>query len=207
MALVLAAGVCLCISSCEEAGDTSSPKTESDTSSSVPTGRDIIAKSSAKDAWDKYVYQSRTRSIQTYFGSEIMLTAARGIIENDFIRTDTKISEVTELLKELESHIDREITKDEAKKLDDQMLSEMSDSFLFDLAQLTMYDYSPVISEPTVYNGIIHTMPFIIENGKKVKFIITEEYLKIDNADTCTYFKLDGNISELTDKIKSIRER
>lgn len=55
MALVLATGVCLCISSCEEAEDTSSPMSENEASNEGPTGRDIILNSAAKDIWNDLI--------------------------------------------------------------------------------------------------------------------------------------------------------
>ncbi len=204
MALILAVSVCLCISSCEEAEDTSSPKTESDTSetesdisSSVPTGRDIIAKSSAKDAWNDYIYGSSAKTVWADFGEYYHTFAAVGYNEGHFIRSEEEVDEVKNVLKELESHIVKELTEDEVEKIAEQRLAESSyGKYGIDigLASICMYDGSPKI----VYKYTLEP-----DSLESIHIKINENYFAVSGV----AFKLDGDVSEIAEKIKSIRDR
>ncbi len=187
MALVMATGVCLCISSCEEAGDTSS-------SHKGPTGYDIIARSAAKDTWDAFVHGSKCKSIEAYFGEERYTATALGVSEEYFIRIKPEIAEITAALTELESHIVKELTEDEVKRLDYQRLAKTSEAVLIDLAEITMYDYSP---------EIIKGLGVKIGDGEMIGIVINERYLSVGGK---AYFELDGAASDIIDRIKVTRD-
>lgn len=187
MALVMATGVCLCISSCEEAGDTSSSHKES-------SGYDIIAKSAAKNIWDDFVHGSKCKSIEAYFGEEEYAATALGVSEEYFIRIKPEIAEITAALTELESHIVKELTEDEVKRLDNQRLAETSEPVLIDLAEITMYDYSPEVIEGFAVK---------IGDGEMIGIVINESYLSVGGK---AYFELDGAVSDIVDRIKVTRD-
>lgn len=186
MALVLATGVCLCISSCEEAEDTSSPDKSA--------GYDIIAKTALKDAWDKYVYGTNTQTIFAQFGKEEFRAAAIGYSEEHFINSKDEIAEIKNILKEFESHIVKELTKDEVKEIDEQRRIASPEDYYLNLANLTMFDGVPEIVNK------FEIQPATLDS---ISIRINEDYLVVSGA----AFKLEGNVSEITKRIKDIRDR
>ncbi len=225
MALVMAAGVCLCISSCKEAGDTSSTDIESNDPSCVSYdisettskesignshGHSVVMGTALAAAWNDMIYNLKGQSVQAFLLGEHRL----GLAENSFIRAKTDVDEVAEILKGIEAHIVKEITREEVIKIDEDRKLMSPYGVAVNLAEITVYDYSPYTSGELVFQG----------DGKHIEICINEKYIAIHDLKhidwnklaeyanpleyESAYLELDGSdITDLIERIKDIKER